>query len=316
MKHDTCQIGCFLQLLSEGVTKKELRNTCGVLASAFDDSASLAVVQRLLRIFASEWIDSGFAEDGSEHPLLRNFAPKGRVTMPAGATADGSRPPDQGAFGIPHAVLAMAKCTNGHVIVVPNQEERKYVVRPGKGVGGYGKPPYMFIEPRGGFSYRQTVAVGQSRDRTGGTGERTEAKHPEEYLEVVAAMLFMEFYQSEWRFCLMCCRRCGAFVIPKRKPRKRYKYGWHCEKCRSAGTATARMLSVTKQHRQRWLRLAAEAWLRWRTQYGERSVWIAEEVNKQLWRTEPRIRRNSVTHNAGIIARMAEELGSPAVTDA
>jgi hypothetical protein len=316
MKHDTYQIGCFLQLLSEGVTKKELRNTCGVLASAFDDSASLAVVRGFLRTFTSEWIDSGFAKDGSEHPLLRNFAPKGRATLLAADTADGSQRLDQGTFGIPRTVQAMAKCANGQVIVVADREERKYVVRPGKGVGGYGKPPYMFIEPRGGFSYRHTVAVEQSRDCIDGTGKRTKAEHPEEYLEVVAAMLFMEFYQSECRFLLMRCRRCGVFVIPERKPRKRYEYGWYCEECRSAGTATARMLSVTKQHRQRWLRLAAEAWLRWRARYGERSVWIAEEVNKQLGRTEPRIRRNSVTHNAGIIARMAEDLGPNPVADA
>jgi hypothetical protein len=37
----------------------------------------------------------------------------------------------------------------------------------------------------------------------------------------------MEFYQSEWRFRLMRCRRCGVFVIPTRKPRERYEYGWH-----------------------------------------------------------------------------------------
>jgi hypothetical protein len=112
----------------------------------------------------------------------------------------------------------------------------------------------------------------------------------------------MEFYQSEWGFRLMRCRRCGVFVISARKPRERYEYGWHCEGCRSAGTATARMLRVTKQHRQRWLSFAAEAWLRWRPENGERAVWIAEEVNKQLGRTESRIRRNSITHNAAIIA--------------
>src|SRR5664280_2963950 len=75
------------------------------------------------------------------------------------------------------------------------------------------------------------------------------------------------------------------------------------------GLQTARTLRVTKQRRQRWLSLAAEAWLRWRLQNGERAVWIAEQVNKQLRRTEPRIRRNSITHNAALIARMAEEFG-------
>jgi hypothetical protein len=80
----------------------------------------------------------------------------------------------------------------------------------------------------------------------------------------------------------MRCRCCGVFVIPKRKPRKRYEYGWHCEECRSAGTATARMLRVTKQHRERWLWLAAEAWLRWRPENGEHSVWIAEAGDGEI----------------------------------
>jgi hypothetical protein len=118
MKHDTCEIGCFRQLLSGDVTKEELWNTCGVLASAFDDSASLAVVQRLLRSFTSEWIDSGFADDGSEHPLRRNFLPESRMTMQADGAADGAKPREQSAFRIPHAVQAMAKCVNGRVLGV------------------------------------------------------------------------------------------------------------------------------------------------------------------------------------------------------
>jgi hypothetical protein len=163
------------------------------------------------------------------------------------------------------------------------------------------------------------------RQRTRGTIERRRAcagvvvrfaffriSYSGEYLEILAAKLFMEFYQSEWRFQLMRCRRCGVFVIPNRKPRKRYEYGWHCEKCRSVGTATARISKVTKQHRERWLLLAAKASFRWRPENGERSVWIAKEVNKQL---ELKIRRNSITRNAALIARMAEELSSP-VTDA
>ena len=32
--------------------------------------------------------------------------------------------------------------------------------------------------------------------------------------------------------------RAGA--IPERKPRKRYEHGWHCEECRSAGTANSK----------------------------------------------------------------------------
>ena len=75
------------------------------------------------------------------------------------------------------------------------------------------------------------------------------------------------------------------------------------------------MLRVTKQQRQWRLWLAAEAWLRCRPENGERFVWIAEEVNKQLWRTEPRIKRNSITRNAAMIARMADELNRSGRTE-
>lgn len=98
----------------------------------------------------------------------------------------------------------------------------------------------------------------------------------------------------------MRCRRCGVLVIPTRKPREGYEYGWHWAKCEVL-ELQQRMLAVTKEHRQRWLSFAPEAWHCWRPENGERAVWIAEEVNKQLWRTEPRIRRNSITHNAAII---------------
>jgi hypothetical protein len=314
MKHDTCQIGCFLQLLSRDVTKEKLWNACSVVASAFDDIDSLAVVQRLLRSFTSEWIDSGFAEDGSEHPLRRNFSPESRMTMPAHGAADGAKPLEQSAFRIPYAVQAMAKCVNGRVLVgALRGAESKYFISHENTGGGYGKPPHMFIEPGGGLSYRRAIELEQSRDCTEGTSEGRENKNHAEYLDVLAGSLFMEFYQSEWRFRLMRCQRCGVFVIPNRKPRKRYEYGWHCEKCRSAGTATAFMLRATKQHRERWLSLAAEASLRWRPEKGERSVWIAKEVNKKLG-NDYRITRNSITRSAALIARMAEELGPHAVT--
>ena len=74
------------------------------------------------------------------------------------------------------------------------------------------------------------------------------------------------------------------------------------------------MLRKTKQHRQWWLSLAAEAWPVGSRRM-ERASWIAEQVNEQLWRTEPRIRRNSITHNAAIIVQMAEGVGSSAAAD-
>ena len=37
------------------------------------------------------------------------------------------------------------------------------------------------------------------------------------------------------------------------EPRKRYEYGWHCEGCRSAGTATARMLRETIVAIENWV---------------------------------------------------------------
>lgn len=317
MKRDACPIEWLLELLGE-TTREELWNNFGALASAFEDRESLAVVKRLFRTFTSEWIDSGFAENGSEYPSQRNFAPKWGATVLPGAEADRAPLVERDTFRIPHAVQAMAKCVNGRVQVdAPRGTESKYLVFHDDAGSGFGKPPQMFIEPGGGFSYRRAIELPHSGGtRKAGTSEGQETKDHEEYLAIVAASLFMDFYQSEWRFCLMRCQRCGVFVIPNRKPRKRYEYGWHCENCRSAGTATARMLRVTKQQRQRWLALAAEAWLRWRPKNGERSLWIAEEVNKRLPKNDPRIRRNSVTHNATTIACMTKEVGSPSMTDA
>src|ERR1035438_2854431 len=113
----------------------------------------------------------------------------------------------------------------------------------------------------------------------------------------------MEFYQSEWRFRLMHCRRCGIFALPERKPRLQYQYGWHCKACRSAGTATARLQKQAKKRRQRYLTLAVEAWQQWRPDNGERAVWVAGEVNRQLGDREERIKRNFITRNASLIAR-------------
>jgi len=314
MKPDTCPIAWLPKLLS-GMGKEELWERFGVLATVLDDGNSLAVVRGTLRIFTSEWVDSGFAEDGSEYPFRRNFAPKMGATAPTDAAADGSNRRAERALRVPHAVRAMAKCVNGKLRVTGPRGDIKYVVFPDNTSFSYGKPPQMYIEPRGGFRYERAIDLPQyGRSCKEGITEGQETKDRKEYLEILAATLFMEFYQSEWRFRLMRCRRCGVFVIARRKPRERYKYGWHCAMCRSAGTASARMLAVTKQHRLRWLSFAAEASLRWRPENGERSVWIAEQVNKRLWRTEPRIRRNSITHNAATIAQMAEELGLVAAT--
>lgn len=307
MKYNDYQLPWFPILLGK-ITLKDLPSTIGVRALVFDDSGSLAAVQTLLRTFTSEWIDSGFAADGSEYPLRRNFAPKGNATMPDDPATGTSKDREERRFRIPQAVQAMAKYMNGQVEVTNTQEGEKYVVFE-SAVNGYWQPLRTYIEPGGGFRYRQTIKLEESRTGNLGAKEERGNKDHEEYLQIVAADFFVDFYQSQCRFLLMRCRRCGVFVLPKRKPRKRYEYGWHCEGCRSAGTATARMLTVTQEHRQRWLSFAAEAWLRWRSENGERGVWIAEEVNKQLRRTEPRIRRNSITRNSALIARMAEKNG-------
>ena len=235
--------------------------------------------------------------------------------MRDGPAAGTSNDREKRRFRIPQAVQAMAKYMNGQVQVINTWEGDKYVVFESAG-SGYWQPPRTYIEPRGGFQYNRSIKLEESRTgNLGAKDERGNEDH-EEYLQIVAADFFVDFYQSECRFLLMRCRRCGIFILPKRKPRERYEYGWHCERCRSAGTATARMLTVTKEHQQRWLSFAAEAWPRWRPENGERAVWIAEQVNKKLRRTEPRIWRNSITRNAAMIAQMAIELGSQAVTDA
>jgi hypothetical protein len=51
----------------------------------------------------------------------------------------------------------------------------------------------MFIEPGGGFTYQPAFDLEQPRACEGGTSEGQETKDHEEYLEILAAKLFMEF---------------------------------------------------------------------------------------------------------------------------
>jgi hypothetical protein len=313
MEHQTDQIASYLVLLSGRFTNRQLWSCFSALASVLDHDGAFDAFQQFLREFTIEWIDSGFQEDGSEWPLQRNFAPKPGKVVAGEVAVDDCGLRLLNLKPAPHAVQAMASYAGGNLnIEIPRSasERHAYEIVPSTTIRSEGRPPTMVILPNGGFHYRPSLGLPNFGCYAAGEGDDQEDLR--KYLEILAASFFMEFFQSAWRFRLMRCRKCGTFAVPKRKPLKRYEYGWHCKSCRSAATATARVKKQATKHRQRWLSLAAEAWLRWESKKRkeERAIWIADEVNRQFKRGEPWVMRNSITRNASLIAGMAEKLRS------
>src|SRR5208283_228307 len=70
-------IDSFVSLLNPDFrTPADWRGEWGVAALPLVNKNASPILRRYLREFVDEWIDSGFAEDGSEQPSLRNLTPK------------------------------------------------------------------------------------------------------------------------------------------------------------------------------------------------------------------------------------------------
>lgn len=191
-------IARYLALLSgSSMSKTELRTRFGALAFVFYDEKSLVAVRDFLREFTAEWIDSGFAEDGSEWPSRRNFTPKFDDLVFAESAMDAEGPP-LSLLPIPHAVRAIAKCVGGFLQVsVSRSGASVYQITPRVGSKCIGRPPTMVILPAGGFSYLQSFhlpAFGSSGEEVGKEEGR------EEYFEILAANFFMEFTNRSGAF--------------------------------------------------------------------------------------------------------------------
>jgi hypothetical protein len=254
-----------------------------------EDGGVLAV-QKFLRSFLEEWINTGFHADGSEWPDERNFAPK---ILPPEISWEGWSEkgglPDR--IQPPHALEAMAKFCNGTLqvncgsgtydIVSHREAETDSSVT-------------VFIGPKGGILYEPTSSETHRHDP-----------------EMVAAGMFLMLYRSgsEWLFRLMQCRQCGSFDVVK-KPRKSYIDGWYCsKKCRNVKA----MVTTEKNReskRKRWFGLAVDACARWDAMSpkprAERIVWITEQVRSKLTLAN-KIARNTITHNLSEIEKQVRE---------
>lgn len=248
----------------------------------------LRSIQRQLRVYIDEWIDSGFQPDGSECPRKRNFKPIFRNS--GDGTAPG-RPkwnfPPEAYNPPPAAVTALAKLHRGDAVPFGMH----YEIQIEKGI----EPAIaMSIAPRGGIDYYLRRAwLGSSA-------------------ELRAAQIFYTFYRSNFVFLLMRCNRCKALSMPRIKPRKRYERGWHCDKCRNSAAAQAATDAKRNQFREQWFALAVDAYRGYRSKprrsTHDVSAYLTEQVNKRL-PYSTRIKRNTITRNLKEIQNRVELKG-------
>jgi transposase-like protein len=236
----------------------------------------LRSIQRQLRAYIDEWIDSGFHSDGSEFPSKRNFKPEFRNN---GDGTDTSRPkwnsPPEAYAPAPAAISAIARLHRGKAVPFGAH----YEIEIEKDAES---PVAMSISSRGGVDYFLR------REWLGSTdGLR-------------AAQIFYWFFRSGFVFLLMRCNRCKALSMPKTKPRRKYERGWHCDKCRNSAAAQAATDAKRAQQRERWFALAVDAYREYRSKprrsTHDVSAFLAERVNKSLPYSS-RIKRNTITRN-------------------
>jgi hypothetical protein len=237
-------------------------------------------VQREMRSYLEEWIDSGILTHGSERPYERNFAPKS--CRKVWSFEDGK----PNLFPPPRAVKAMAKFCNGSLMV----RENSYLVVGHEEANTNGSVS-VSIGSQGGIEYEPTF--GSVSDDP----------------EVVAAGMFLDFYRSEWLFRLMQCRHCRKFAVASKKPRNSYVRGWLCSKCSKTVPAAAATENGRKCRHQRWFDLAVEACIGLNvTPFERRGIdrvaQITENDNAGLPLMD-RIKRNTITRNLTEIERIA-----------
>lgn len=248
----------------------------------------LRSIQRQLRAYIDEWIDTGFVSDGSEFPDRREFKPRLRDRGDGTAI---SRPkwnePPEDYAPPPAAVCAIAKLHHGKA--VPSIGRYRIDVE-----DNAKSPVEMSISPGGGVNY---FLREKGRRNT----------------ELRAALIFYWFYRSNWVFWLRRCNRCKALSMPTTKPRKRYERGWHCDKCRNSAAAQAATDARRARLREQWLGLAVDAYREYRSSprrsTNDVSAFIAERVNKRL-PYNSRIKRNTITRNFKEIQIRAAKTGA------
>ncbi len=99
-----------------------------------------------------------------------------------------------------------------------------------------------------------------------------------------ATYLFLKLLDSPARARLSRCDACKMYFVRTRTPKKDTPiyHGIFCEKHKGKGGAK-RTVESRERRKQQIVGLAAEWWPKWKqTRHGQRSKWIAKEVNKKL----------------------------------
>lgn len=253
------------------------------------DRDRLRSIQRKLRAYIDEWIDTGFQPDGSESPGKRNFKPmlRGGSEGEDATRAKWNSPPE--AFEPPPtAISALAKLHRGKAVPFGRRYE---------------------IEVEKDTKDRVQIRIGSD----GGIDYFLSKEWMGSDPELRAAQIFYWFYRSNCIFFLMRCAHCKVLDVPQTKPRRRYERGWHCDKCRNGAAAQAATAAKREQNRERWSALAVDAYREYmeksRRATHDVSAFITERVNKHLPYCD-RLKRNTITRNLKAIQAKAELKGA------
>ena len=136
---------------------------------------------------------------------------------------------------------------------------------------------------------------------------------PNDQASLDAILCFLTFLQSEDRFRLAKCRRCGEYIMKgqnERRFRTTYVRGIHCKGCRNKVTAVLSRGKSFKEFEDTWLPLAVRAYVKGRAKYSNENrlkMFIRQEVNSRLDVKGPRMKPNRLTMWWGRIVRIAEE---------
>lgn len=133
-------------------------------------------------------------------------------------------------------------------------------------------------------------------------------REPKIQAEHDAVQRFLQFLQSEWKYKLAKCRRCGKYFAGTRTLHKMYKRGIHCRACASKVTAIESKKASNERWRVRWMQVAATIWPHWKAKDGDRAAFVAKKVNKALGPSERHITRWSITHYRSRIEQMSKSL--------
>jgi hypothetical protein len=104
---------------------------------------------------------------------------------------------------------------------------------------------------------------------------------PENY----AAFAFASLMDPDniWRDRLFKCRRCGAYGLLEKRPRRLYKRGIKCKRCRHKATADTSTAKSRRERREKRLDETAAAWRAWKpTCRLPRKEWVAVTANRRL----------------------------------